>query len=209
MNKEKKSSRIKSLISGIFGIKEWKLNGENHLDISKEELDKISAEYGAEFVTKFEKLLSDENGSQVDTNTPKSDMNLQLLCALLGIGAIAMSEDGKTATLNKEQLEKIEGGLKDLTDQKTAAETNLASAKTEKGTAESALSTAIAAMDELDPTVKAVKEPKEKVDVIRTLLAAKPGKTATLTKGTEEAIEMGKDSDPVNAYVKEFFNYKN
>jgi hypothetical protein len=203
----KKTNKIKTFLSNLIGVNDWKLNAEGHLDINADEMTRLTKEYGADFVAKFEKLLQEETaGDQPKTKQPKSDMlKLEMLCALLAIQGITLSEDGN-ASLSKEQLEKIEAGLKKLQDEKTAAESALATAKTEKDTAVGSLSAATTAMDELDATVAAAKTPAEKVEAIRTKLAAKPavipaGTALSTDEKTEGKIE-GKDE--INSFAQQF-----
>jgi hypothetical protein len=205
MSKEKKSSKFKSLIGNLLGIKEWKLKDNGHLDIKEENLIMMRETYGEEFVKKFEQLLADEKEG---TKQIKSDMlKLELLCALLGVQAITMSEDGKNATLSEEQLGKIETGLRKLTDEKTAADSNLATANTDKDVAVAALAAADKALDELNPKVKEVKTTKEKVEAVRVLLAAKPGVAVTgALRSTDPHKQNIEGADPINAKANELIN---
>jgi ATP-dependent protease ClpP protease subunit len=135
-------------------------------------------------------------------NTQMSKPNLlALLCAVMAVDAIEMTDDG--VFLNKEQLDKIEAELKKLQGENSAAVNDLATAKTLKDTAVSALTTATAAMDELDATVKAATTPIAKVEAIRTKLAEKPGAAATGAQNhadqTKKKIE---GADEVTDYVK-------
>jgi len=208
MSKEKKSGKLKQLISKALGIEsEWKLNAEGHLDVGQEELARLTAEYGADFVGKFEKLLSEEsetnnlNINQNQSNMPKQT-KLALLCALLAVESIVLSEDG-VATLNEEQLGMIESGLKKLQDDKAAAESNLTTANSAKDTAVKALSDATTAMDDLDASVKAAGTATEKVEAIRKKLAEKPGAAATGTQSrNDQERKKVEGADPVNEYVK-------
>lgn len=215
MSKDKKSNKFKSLISELFGIKEWKLKDDGHLDIKEEDLSRMKDTYGEEFVKKFEQLLNEEatgdrqpaTGKEKGTNQAKSDMlKLELLCALLGVEAITMSEDGKNATLSEEQLGKIEAGLKKLGDEKTAAESNLATANTDKDVAVAALAAADKALDELDTKVKDAKTTKEKVEAVRVLLAAKPGAAANaiLTDADDKKKTKIEGADAVNDYAQKY-----
>jgi hypothetical protein len=209
-------SKLKNIISKALGIKEWKLNSEDKLDITEEELVNMKAQYGEEFVTKFEQLLKEEakadpqtpqGGLKESTKHKKSDMlKLELLCALLAVEAIALSEDGN-ATLTKEQLGNIEAGLRKLQDEKTAAESNLTTANSAKETAESTLSTAVTAMDDLDATIKAATTPAAKVEAIRKKLAEKPGAAAsgTQTQGDQSKKKI-EGADPVTEYAKTVIN---
>lgn len=208
-----KSNKLKTLIGKLLGIKQWKLKPDGHLDVKDEELAGLKETYGEEFVQKLEQLLNDENaknsetGAQdepVETLHANTDMlKLELLCALLAVQAITLSEDG-TATMSKEQLEAIEAGLKKLQDEKTAADSLLAAANSERDAAVTALSNAQKAMDDLDPSVKAAADPAAKVEAIRKKLAEKPatGGTHVLTTGdrTRKKVE---GSDPVNDYVQD------
>jgi hypothetical protein len=184
-------SKLKDAISRVLGIKEWKLNAEGKLDVTAEELGRMTAQYGGDFITKFEKFLAGEARGQdagnnetaadenENTNKPESDMlKLEILCALLAVESIALSEDGN-ATLSKEQLEAIEAGLKKLQDEKTSSESTLAETIRLKDGADKALSEAVTAMDDLDASVKEAASPAAKVEAIRKKLAEKPGAAAT------------------------------
>jgi hypothetical protein len=203
-------TKMKGFMTELFGIKEYKLNGEGRLDVSADDYARITENYGADFVAKFEKMLGDESnaspadtgsGAPVETQT-KTDMNLTLLCALLAVNAISLV-DGK-ATLSEEQLNTIEAGLKKLQDEKTAAETALTAAQTEKVNAVNELTEASADLNDLDDSVAEAGTIKEKVEAVRKKLASKPGAAATQaqTSGdkTRKAIE---GADEVNQYVDE------
>jgi ATP-dependent Clp protease, protease subunit len=164
---------------------------------------------GDNLLKKFTNLFS--NHTKIDKKMSKPNL-LALLCAVMAVEAIEMTDDG--VFLNKEQLDKIEAELKKLQGEKTTAETNLATAKTEKDTAVTAANTAkdtavnaltaaITAMDDLDATVKAVADPAAKVEAIRKKLAEKPGAAATGAQNqhdqTKKKIE---GADEVTDYVK-------
>ncbi len=153
---------------------------------------------GNQLIDKLKNLFPNHKKSNTEMSNQKS---FAILCALLAVEAIEMTEDG--VFLNKEQMDKIEARLKQLADDKTTAENDLATAKTAKETAESTLSAAVTAMDELDTTVKAAADPKAKVEAIRKKLAEKPGAAATGIKtkkdGERKAIE---GADPVTAYAQ-------
>jgi hypothetical protein len=208
MTKDKKTGTIKAFLSKLIGVTDWKLKTDGHLDVSPEELTRLTTEYGPDFVSKFEKLLSEENddksNNQIISNMPK-ELKLAILCAILSVESLQAADDG-SVMLNKEQLDKIEAGLKKLQDEKTAAESTLATAKSDKETAESALSAAIKAMDELDATVAAAKTTAEKVEAIRTKLAAKPAVipagNALGADGKMENVIEGKDE--INAFAQQF-----
>lgn len=205
-----KSNKLKTLIGKLLGIKQWKLKSDGHLDVTDEELTGMKETYGEDFVRKLEQLLGEENAETHEnsgedvTKHEKSDMlKLELLCALLAIEAITLSEDG-TATLSKEQLEGIEAGLKKLQDEKTAAESLLDAAQTERDNAVTELSGAITAMDDLDPSVKTAANATAKVEAIRKKLAEKPASAATaiVTKGDQGRKKI-EGADPVNEYANE------
>jgi hypothetical protein len=193
------------LIGNLLGINDWKLKTDGHLDVSPEELTRITEEYGSDFVAKFEKLLSEEiednSNNQTNSNMPK-ELKLALLCAILSVESLTAADDG-SVTLNKEQLDKIEAGLKKLQDDKTAAESNLTTANAAKDGAVNSLSAATKALDELDATVKAAADPAAKVEAIRKKLAEKPGAAVTgaqnLSDQTKKKIE---GADEVSEYVK-------
>jgi hypothetical protein len=189
----KKTNKIKTFLSNLIGVNDWKLNGEGHLNISADELNRLTTEYGADFVGKFEKLLSEEN-EHIDLNINQNHLNmpkelkLALLCALLSVDAFSMSNDG-TVTLKQDQLEKIEAGLKKLQE--------------EKNTAVNALNDASKAMDDLDVTVKAAETPSAKVEAIRAKLALKPGVGASgILSQDEHGKKKIEGADEVSEYVK-------
>jgi hypothetical protein len=206
MSKDKKSSKLKQLIGNLLNINDWKLKPDGHLDVTTEELTRLTEEYGPDFVAKFEKLLSEENedknsNNQTQLNMPK-ELKLALLCAILSVESFQAADDG-SVTLNKEQLDKIEAGLKKAYDDKAAAESTQATAKTDKEIAESALSNVMKALDELDPTVKAVTDPKAKVEAVRVKLAEKPGAAASLAqRNSDNSFKKIEGADEVNEYVK-------
>jgi ATP-dependent Clp protease, protease subunit len=153
-------------------------------------------------------------------NKPKSKKEmsktnvLALLCAVMAVDAIEMTDDG--VFLNKEQLDKIEAELKKLAAEKTTAVNDLATANsakdkaiadlttanTEKDTAVNALTAANTALDELHPTVKEAKTVAEKVEAVRKELAKKPGAAATGAQGNEDQKKKIDGADPVTDYVK-------
>jgi hypothetical protein len=204
MSKDKKTSRLKSLIGTLFGIQEWKLNEEGHLDVTGEILTGITEKYGADFVHKFELLLGEESSSTLtnynQNQTEMKELKLALICALLSVDALSADESGNVS-MTEEQLGKIEAGLKDLQDAKAAADSNLTAANSEKDGAVTALSGAVSAMDDLDASVREAKDPAAKVEAIRTLLAKKPGTAATGAQGQTDARKKIEGADEVNEYI--------
>jgi hypothetical protein len=203
MSKEKKTSRLKSLIGSLFGIQEWKLDANGHLDVAPDTLSGITEKYGADFVAKFEMLLNEESNILTNNNqnqTEMKELKLALICALLSVDALSVGEDGNVS-MTEEQLGKIEAGLKDLQDAKSAADSNLTTANTEKDSAVNSLSTATSAMDDLDASVKEAKDPAAKVEAIRTLLAKKPAAAVTGALGSTDQRKKIEGADEVNEYV--------
>ena len=97
----------------------------------------------------------------------------------------------------------MEAQMKKLQDEKILAESTLATAKTEKESAVTALSNALVAMDDLDSTVKAAAEPTAKVEAIRKKLAEKPGAAATAsTTRSDQNRKKIEGADEVTDYVK-------
>jgi tellurite resistance protein len=143
---------------------------------------------GDKFIENFKKLFS----NNTKTKKEMSKLNaMALLCALMAVDAIEMTDDG--VFLNKEQLDKIEAELKKMKDLNTA-----------KDAAVNALSTATMAMDELDPTVKIAETPIAKVEAIRKKLAEKPGVVATGTRTiSDQTRKVIAGTDPVTAYAQE------
>ncbi|HNX37486.1 MAG TPA: hypothetical protein PKI15_03930 [Candidatus Cloacimonadota bacterium] len=207
----KKLGKIRQLIARTLGIESKFTLAENgHLDIKEEELIRIREEYGEDFVGKFEKLLSEEkednhlNNNQIQSEMPKM-LTLALICAALGVKELQSADDG-SVSLNEEQLNKLEAELKKLQDEKAAAESKEAAANTAKDTAEKALSDAVTAMDDLDATVKEAKTPAEKVEAIRTKLAAKPAVIPAQNLGEDGKSEQRiEGNDEVNNYIKSNF----
>lgn len=161
----------------------------------------------------FENFFS----NHTKNNTEMSKPNLYaLLCVALVLDELKVDDKGGIL-LNKAQLDKIEAEFKRLQDAealavsnlsaanaaKATAETALTAANTAKDTAVTALSTVTTAMEELDPTVKAEKDNVKKVEVVRTLLAAKPGAAAAgaQTNGDGSKKEI-KGTDEINDYAK-------
>jgi ATP-dependent protease ClpP protease subunit len=168
---------------------------------------------GENLLKKFTNLFS--NHTKINTEMSKPNI-YALICLALVLDELKVDDKGGIF-LNKEQLDKIEAEFKKLQDAKALAETNLATANTDRDTAVnalaaantakdnavSALATATTAMDELGATVKAAAEPVKKVEAIRTLLAAKPGAAPTLTKSEKDNhgdIEM--KADAADDFVK-------
>lgn len=136
---------------------------------------------------KITNLFSNHTKTKNEMSKPNL---LALLCAVMAVDAIEMTDDG--AFLNKEQLDKIEAELKKTQDANTA-----------KSAAVNALSTAITAMDELDATVKAAVTPAEKVEAIRKKLAEKPGAAASLAqRHNDQTKRKIEGADEVTDYVK-------
>lgn len=141
------------------------------------------------FLDNLKKLFSNHTKTKKEMN--KLNV-LALLCAVMAVDAIEMTDDG--AFLNKEQLDKIEAELKKTKDANIA-----------KDAAVQALSTATTAMDALDATVKAAADPAAKVEAIRAKLAAKPGAAVTGAQNQSDHPAGRKKiegADEVTSYVK-------
>jgi len=124
---------------------------------------------------------------------------------VLGVKELQAADNG-SVTLNEEQLNALEAELKKLQDEKTAAESKVASAVTAKETAENALSDAVKAMDDLDASVTKAVKPAEKVEAIRTLLAAKPAVDASQNLGKDGQSDLAlQGKDEVNNYIRDNF----
>lgn len=211
MNTEKKTGKIKQLINKLLGTdKAWKLGADGHLDVEAEELARIREEYGEDFVSKFEKLLSEEKQEDNITNQNQTKMpkmlTLALVCAVLGVKELQAADDG-SVSLNEEQLDKLEAELKRLQDEKAAVESGLAETTFLKEKADEALSSVVRAMDDLDATVKEAETPAKKVEAIRTKLAAKPAVDAAQNLGEDGKSERKiEGKDEVNSYITQNFN---
>jgi ATP-dependent protease ClpP protease subunit len=182
-----------------------------------------AADQGEDVATKIEKagntLLQKFTNlfSNHKINTDMPNLNAYaLLCVVLALAELKPDDKG-SIVLNKEQLDKIEAEIKKLQGERTAAESNLATAKTErdnavnalttakteKDTAVNALSAATKAMDELDATVKAAADPAAKVEAIRKKLAEKPGAAATgAQNNNDQSKKKIEGADEVSDYVK-------
>lgn len=212
MSMEHKTGKIMQLINKLLGTEraEWTLGADGHLDVDAEELARIREEYGEDFVSKFEKLLSEEN-KQDKTNTNQNQtkmpkmLTLALVCAILGVKELQAADDG-SVNLNEEQLNKLEAELKRLQDETAALNSSLAETTRLKEGADKALSDATKSMDDLDASVKDAKTPAEKVEAIRAKLASKPAVDAAQNLArdgkTDPKIE-GKDE--VNDYIRHNF----
>ena len=153
---------------------------------------------GESFLDKMKNMFS--NHKNRNTEMSKSKV-LALLCAALAVQAIEVTDDG--VFLNQEQLDKLEAELKKLSDEKSKAVNDLATAATAREAAENSLSAAVTAMDELDTTVKAAADPKAKVEAIRAKLAAKPGAAATGFQGKgDDGHKAIEGADEVTSYAK-------
>lgn len=212
MSTEKKTGRIMQLINKFLGTeKAWKLGADGHLDVETEELARIREEYGEEFVSKFEKLLSEENQQDKHTNINQNQtkmpkmLTLALIGAILGVKELQAADDG-TVSLNEEQLNKLEAELKRLQDEKAALDSGLAETTRLKEGADKALSDAVTAMDDLDASVKEAKTPAEKVEAIRTKLAAKPAVDPAQNLGEDGKADLKiQGKDEVNDYISNNF----
>ena len=207
---KKKGAKMKSLIAKALGInQDWKLNADGQLDVSAEERERIVAEYGADFLSKFEKLLSGDSAETENSkHQSKIDMSKQvklaLVCAMLSTESLEASEDG-SVTLNQDQLNAIEAGLKKLEDENRTAVSDLASANTAKAAADKSLADAITALDQLDDTVKGATDITGKIEAVRAVLAKKPGAPASGVQSesdTQKIVIEG--ADEITEYAKTF-----
>lgn len=153
---------------------------------------------GNTFLENLKNFFSNHTKNHTEMSKPNV---YALVCALLAVNAIEMTDEG--VFLNKEQLDMIEAEIKKLQGEKTAAESNLTAANTAKDTAVNALSAVTTALDELDPTVKAVADPKAKVEAVRAKLAEKPGAAATGAQNqSDQTKKKVEGADEVSAYVQ-------
>lgn len=199
----------------MLGISEWKLTQDGKLDINDSQRTKMEDLYGHDLITHIEKKLQDEKSeNKHNTNklTKRSMGKLPLLCALLAVGALEMSDDG--VFLNQEQLDAIEAELNKHKNQMTEAATKTGDAEkaqkdavTAQKAAEESLAGVVKALDDIDTSVKDAKNETEKVEAVRQLIAKKSaaGATGTQKKGDADAEMTFAGNDPVNAYVKENF----
>jgi hypothetical protein len=206
---------LKASIGKVLSIKEWKLNKEGKLDVTTEQRTRFSDMYGAELLERVEQSMKEDKPvNQFNAKHKIATMNdkkLALLCALLGVASLEMSDEG--TFLNEEQLDKIEGELNRLQTQSAAADLAKADATKAKTTAEAGQKTAedsltavVKALDDLDSTVKEAKDPAAKVEAVRTKLAAKPGANPSgVKKDNDAGADMNGGVDEVNAYAKQIF----
>jgi ATP-dependent protease ClpP protease subunit len=153
---------------------------------------------GNSFLENLKNFFSNHTKNHTEMSKPNV---YALVCALLAVNAIEMTDEG--VFLNKEQLDMIEAEIKKLQGEKTAAESNLTTANAAKDTAVNALSAVTTALDELDPTVKAVADPKAKVEAVRAKLAEKPGAAATgIQNQSDQTKKKVEGADEVSAYVQ-------
>ena len=99
------------------------------------------------------------------------------LNAVLGLDALESVDEA--VSMNEEQLELVERALlqndQAIADARTEAETQRDDANASLATAQTSLANAVAAFDEIDPTIATAESPEAKAEAVRTLLAAKPG----------------------------------
>lgn len=121
-------------------------------------------------------------------NSIKKMEKLTALLAVLGLTNLE-SDDDKGVYLNQEQLELLETALQNQ-------EQNL-SAKT---TAEASLATAVTAFDGIDTTVAEAEGVENKVEAIRTIIAAKPAVAASgIESKDDKSITDEVDWETLNA----------
>ena len=113
------------------------------------------------------------------------------LNAVLGLEALESVDEA--VSMNQEQLELVESALlqkdqavaearTEAETQRDAANASLVTAETQRdaasaslAAAKTSLANAVAAFNEIDPTIAAAESPEAKAQAVRTLLAAKPG----------------------------------
>jgi len=181
------------MIGKALNIKSWKLDKNKKLNLSDDQVKKASELFGAEFLPKLETVLQKEESKiKIKTDMSKKQKTLTLLCAVLAVESLEMTDGG--VFLNQEQIDAIEGELqkhKDL--------------QTEKDTAVEDLESAQAALDKLDETVAEAESIMDKVEAIRTKMAEKPGAAPTGTqsgKDNDKVIIEG--ADEITAFAKEY-----
>ena len=120
------------------------------------------------------------------------------------LGVDSLESVDEAVSLNEEQLELVEGALSNneqaVADARTNAEAAQATAEGERDTAQTDLTNAIGAFDEIDQTIADAETPAAKATAIRTLLAAKPGAQA---EGNNDGGDGGgnaeEDWDTINS----------
>jgi len=125
----------------------------------------------------YELSFKEEANSNHNLKNIRSMKQFAKLNAVLGLDALESADEA--VSLNKEQLELVEGALlqndQAVAAARTEAETRMDAANASLVTAETSLSNAVAAFDAIDPTIAAAESPEAKAQAVRTLLAAKPG----------------------------------
>lgn len=125
-----------------------------------------------------------------NSNSP-TPMKKQFLLVNKAIAVAQLESTSEGVFLSEAQLEAIESSL-----------SNLAALETARTTAENSLSTAIASLDQLDPSVKEAADITAKLAAITTLLAAKPGQKPagiTTTKDPQTPSADGVNWEVLNA----------
>ncbi len=129
-------------------------------------------------VTRAYQLSNPEvENSNHNLNNTRSMKQFAKLNAVLGLDALESVDEA--VSMNEEQLELVESALlqndQAVANARTEAETQRDAANASLVTANTSLANAVAAFDEIDPTIAAAESPEAKAEAVRTLLAAKPG----------------------------------
>jgi protease-4 len=119
----------------------------------------------------------EEENSNHNLKNSRSMKQFAKLNAVLGLDALESVDEA--VSMNEEQLELVESALlqndQAVADARSEAETQRDAANAELATANNSLANAVAAFDEIDPTIAAAESPEAKAEAVRSLLAAKPG----------------------------------
>ncbi len=128
----------------------------------------------------------DNNQNNNSSKTKNMDKTkFAALFAVLNLDAMESTDDG--IYLNMEQAEAINKALADIDKVKndlTAARNNL--------------NTVLNALDEIDPKVKTVESAEEKINQVKSIIAAKPGTQATTNNAGDNNDTDGVDWDAIN-----------
>lgn len=148
----------------------------------------------------FDKLMNRfKNSIQKKTENKTSDNKMEHLKNLietLGLDPEASFDDVlASVTSLQEAKTTAETALADEKTAKETAVTDLATASTEKEAAVNSLKVVTTALDELGEPVQKVESPTEKVEAVRTLLAAKPGSDSSNAQVDKDKINSENEVD--------------
>ena len=155
--------------------------------------------------------LDPENENSPLNNTQQMKKTFLNVNKVLNLEVLESTEEG--VFLNEEQLESIDSQIaqidtltqehasvvEGLTAQVAAATQTVTEITAERDTARTELAGVIDPFNAIDPTIAIAATPEEKVQAIRTLLAAKPGVAPAQNLGEEDPVLDGADWDMINS----------